>query len=662
MKKIYYGAAYYPELWDEETIEIDIGLMNNTGINVARMGEFAWSSMEPREGEIDLSFFVNIIKKLKNNGIDTVFCTPTPTPPIWMTHGHPERLHVNQDGIRMIHGARQHICTNNDYFRKRVKIIIEAICKAIAPLDGLFAWQTDNEFKCHVAECYCEHCRDLWHIWLKKKYKTIENLNKLWGADIWSEAYLDFDQVPQPLKAPFLHNSSLSTAYKLFSRETIAEFNTMQAGIIKKYSKAPVTHNTNKYFGVDSQQIFANLDFASFDDYPDCDNYHEMIYNYSIWRNVFDKPFWVMETSPSHNGCLDGNWMQKPHRPGFLTVEALCAFAMGAEGFSYWLWRQQRSGCEQIHSSVISSWGKPTIGYSEVIKTKNMINEIADIIENTVPVKGKAAVTFSDYANVFLSVESMGYPHYQALMKGMYETFAAAGIRAEFIMEHIDPSEYKLLVTPFMPAVREEYLQKGIKFAENGGTWIIGPMTGYRTCEHTVHTDAGLGHFDKLAGVITQATFPSRGAETKLSSMGFEAKADYYAALFTPKDSKSMGSVISGIGEGLSFLTERKTGKGKIVMLGAYPSGASGNAMLQAILKHYAEETGIKENFKTTDGTVSILRQNKSEEYIFFINMDGKGGKFYIEHETTDELTGEIIQSGWNQIDRYDYIITKRKK
>ncbi|RKL64999.1 beta-galactosidase, partial [Salipaludibacillus neizhouensis] len=78
--KLYHGAAYYPELWDEKVIEEDINLMKEAGINVARMGEFAWHTMEQEEGNIDIRFFVDIVHKLHENGIETVMCTPTPTP------------------------------------------------------------------------------------------------------------------------------------------------------------------------------------------------------------------------------------------------------------------------------------------------------------------------------------------------------------------------------------------------------------------------------------------------------------------------------------------------------------------------------------------------------------------------------------------------------
>src|SRR5690348_1209004 len=108
MKKLFHGAAYYPELWPETEIDRDIAEMKRIGINVVRMGEFAWSKMEPHEGRISLDFFVRVLDRLHAADIGVVFCTPTPTPPVWLTHGHPERCFVDAEGRVMIHGARQH--------------------------------------------------------------------------------------------------------------------------------------------------------------------------------------------------------------------------------------------------------------------------------------------------------------------------------------------------------------------------------------------------------------------------------------------------------------------------------------------------------------------------------------------------------------------------
>ena len=202
MESLYHCAAYYPELWPESDIENDIFYMKKAGINLVRMGEFAWHFMEPAEDQINISFFVRIVNLLYKNGIKTIMCTPTPTPPIWLTHNHPERLVKDQSGNLYIHGARQHVCTNNPYLRKRGLIITEAMAEAFQGNPAVIAWQLDNELKALVGECVCDECRKKWHQWLKNKYGTIEALNEAWGTEIWSESYQSFEQVVQPLTPP----------------------------------------------------------------------------------------------------------------------------------------------------------------------------------------------------------------------------------------------------------------------------------------------------------------------------------------------------------------------------------------------------------------------------------------------------------------------------
>ena len=49
-----YGVSYYPEQKTKEELEQDLVLIKESGINTVRMGEFAWSRMEPEEGHFAL--------------------------------------------------------------------------------------------------------------------------------------------------------------------------------------------------------------------------------------------------------------------------------------------------------------------------------------------------------------------------------------------------------------------------------------------------------------------------------------------------------------------------------------------------------------------------------------------------------------------------------
>ena len=82
--------------------------------------------------------------------------------------------------------------------------------------------------------------------------------------------------------------------------------------------------------------------------------------------------------------------------------------------------------------------------------------------------------------------------------------------------------------------------------------------------------------------------------------------------------------------------------------------------MLQAIIRHYALEAGIQDARITTPGTITILRKKGKELYNIFINMDGSGGQYYADNGCTDAFTGKAIPAGWNQLGKYEYVITKK--
>ena len=657
-KKLYHGAAYYPELWDEKVMNEDINMMKQTGINVVRMGEFAWSNMEPEEDQFDLSFFINAINKLYENGIETIMCTPTPTPPIWFTYGHPERMYVERDGRVMGHGSRQHACTNHSYFRERAALITEHIAQAVGNLPGVIGWQIDNEFKCHVSECMCATCKELWHQWLEERYGTVEQLNEAWGAQIWSEYYHSFEQVPQPGHAPFLHNSSLSTMYQLFSMEKIAEFCDEQAAIIRNYSGAPITHNSSVMFSVDNERLFKNLDFASFDTYATIDNFPAYLINSDLWRNFKKgKDFWVMETSTSYAASLES--YASPHPNGYLKAEAAAAYALGAEGFSYWLWRQQRAGCEQPHGSVISAWGKPTVGYANVLEVEKMRKEIEPIILATRPSQAELAITYSDRAKAFLKTESHRGLNHRALVTDFYEKILSMGIHRDLIPEGASLEGYKVLLTPFIPYVSSEFLARTKQFVENGGVWIAGPLTGGRTESHTVHTDRALGELENTVGAEVLFTYPMDNSGTIGRAFGVSAPLGMWSSVFEFDQEKSVGMIEEGLSEGKSFITEHRLGAGKIVMLGSMPQGAEGALMLQKLVDHYSQEANLSLRTDVTKGTIVAPRQGEGYSVWFVINMDGNGGSVTLPIEGIDLQTNSKVSPGKLEVGKFEYRVIR---
>ena len=92
------GAPHYPEHVDESFWERDAERLAAAGANTVRIGEFAWHLWEPYEGQFEFDLFDRAIQVLARHGIKTILCTPTATPPRWLTVNYPEALRVDANG------------------------------------------------------------------------------------------------------------------------------------------------------------------------------------------------------------------------------------------------------------------------------------------------------------------------------------------------------------------------------------------------------------------------------------------------------------------------------------------------------------------------------------------------------------------------------------
>src|SRR5690606_13524976 len=108
----------------------------------------------------------------------------------------------------------------------------------------------------------------------------------------------------------------------------------------------------------------------------------------------------------SHNGWFGSH--ATAHPPGFLVAEAVASFALGAEALCYWLWRQQRTGCELPHSAIMSTWFAPSIGQAQVMAVEAARKELEPLLLTTRPAVAEVAVTWSDLGRAMLQTEPLG--------------------------------------------------------------------------------------------------------------------------------------------------------------------------------------------------------------------------------------------------------------
>lgn len=76
-KTILYGAACYDEYAPVDRVEKDAQIMQAAGIDVVRIAESTWGTLEPQPGAFDFSHIDRTLAAMHRHGIKVITGTPT---------------------------------------------------------------------------------------------------------------------------------------------------------------------------------------------------------------------------------------------------------------------------------------------------------------------------------------------------------------------------------------------------------------------------------------------------------------------------------------------------------------------------------------------------------------------------------------------------------
>ncbi|MEQ6204549.1 beta-galactosidase [Sulfitobacter sp. HNIBRBA2951] len=499
------GVCYYPEHWPRKIWEEDAARMVEAGLTWVRIGEFAWSRLEPSQGDYRFGWLDDAIEVLGKAGLKVVLGTPTATPPRWIVDKHPDMLAVDVDGRPRGFGSRRHYCFSHEGYKAEAAKIVQLMTERYGRNPYVAAWQTDNEYGCHATTIsYSVPARDAFRDWLRGRYgDDIAALNEAWGNVFWSMDYDSFDQIELPNLTVTEPNPAHSLAFRRFSSDQVVAFNRAQVEIIRAHSGLPIAHNyMGKITDFDHFAVGADLDIASWDAYPlgfldestSFDPAHKQAYarqgdpdfqafHHDLYRAVGKAGtgggrWWVMEQQPG-----PVNWA--PHNPaplpGMVRLWTWEAFAHGAEAVCYFRWRQAPFAQEQMHAGLLRPDSEEAAGMAEVYAVAEELSSAPDAHAVQAPV----ALMF-DYDADFawkvqphaqgLSYFELVFAHYRALRK--------LGLSVDIVPPTTqDFSGYSLVLVPGMM-----HVSGALKAALNAAEIpvVLGPRTGARTSEMSI--------------------------------------------------------------------------------------------------------------------------------------------------------------------------------
>jgi beta-galactosidase len=496
------GVCYYPEHWPESWWAEDARRMKALGLSYVRIGEFAWSRLEPDPGVYIFDWLDRAIETLGSAGLKVVLGTPTATPPKWLIDAHPDILPVDPaTGHVRGFGSRRHTDFSSSVWFDAAMRITEVLARRYGDNPHIAGWQTDNELACHeTAASASPAARTGFRDWCRARYGSIDALNSAWGNVFWSMEYRSFDEIELPVLAVTETSPAARMAFARYTSDKVVAFHDAMVAIIRAHSPGRfVTHNfiPMPETGVDNHALAAPLDFASYDNYPlgrtDLAMARASADDFLPWQRtghpdfqaiLFDqtrgltgKPFWVMEQQPG-----PVNWARHNPRPapGMVRLWSWEAFAHGAAVVSFFRWRQAPFAQEQMHAGLLRPDSSEAEAWPEIVQ---LAGELA-AIDLPPPTPSPVAIIIDIEAQWLSGIERQGRGYdYTALVSQYYGALRRLGLDADFVAPGAELSAYKLVLAPALAMPDSDAVAQ---LRDCPGLVVLGPRSGAKTRDVTI--------------------------------------------------------------------------------------------------------------------------------------------------------------------------------
>ncbi|MDF2872224.1 MAG: beta-galactosidase [Anaerocolumna sp.] len=645
MNKLLYGVAYYDEYMPYERLQEDVKMMKAAGINVVRIAESTWSTLEPQEGIFNFHHIDRVLAAMEAADIKVIIGTPTYAVPTWMVKAHPDVLAITPQG-QSKYGPRQNMDITNPTYLYYSERVIRKLMEHVKDHPSVIGYQVDNETK-HYNACG-SNVQHRFIKYLKDKFENLEDLNKAYGFDYWSNRINDWNDFPDVTATI---NGSLSSEFARFQRSLVTEFLNWQAEIIREYKRDEqfITHNFDfawrgHSFGI--QTDVNHFDAARSLDIAGVDIYHpsqeeltgrEISFGGDVARSMKRDNYFVIETEAQ----AFAGWVPFP---GQLKLQAFSHLASGANMVSYWHWHSLHNAIETYWKGLLSHDFQPNPAYEEAKIIGKAFDRLSPKLIN-LKKQNKVAVLFSNESLTALNSFS-GFNEgleYNTILRRMYDALYNLNVPCDFI----DPSsetieDYSLILVPALYAAPDSLLNRLNTYVENGGNIIYGLRSGFTDDNVKVRASKQPGIIEKACGVsysqfvsaknvtLKDYTYEIDSAETNVQTL---------IELLTPTTAKILARYNHPYWGEYAAITQNQYGTGTATYIGCLP----GAELMEAILKPLLTSTGLWDKDQELHFPLitksGINQEGKKLHYYFNYSMEPHS--FEYPHDSGTELLTE---------------------
>ncbi len=618
------GVDYYPHYFEDSNIEKELENILSLNANCIRIGDFIWQLVEPRENEYDFSYFKNLVEVAGKKSIDVMICTPTSTFPSWLKKKHPDVMIVDSDNNKIAFGGRREYCYNSDNYLHYAKKITKKMVEEFREYNNVINFQVDNEFGHEGSDyCYCENCLKKFQIYLKDKYKTIENYNKQSGSIFWSKSYSDFDEIEIPRKTITYHNPQLLLEWDRFRSHSINKFGIELINVINetKLERQEVTHNFFPGFfnlAYDQNELSKYLDFVSYDNYPVWGGLKEPVSPAQVSlchdyiRGLKNQNFWVVEQIMGAQGHDVIGYLPRANQSKMWSYHA---FAHGCENMFYFSYRTTHIGQEQFCYGLVDQDNKNKRRYEEAQDFFKNIKKHEEVLKTEINAKIAVLYDYDNIAHWKRQRQSSNFDFMNEMLR-FYRAFYTLNQKIDVISIEKNLDNYDVVVVPVMQIFDSRLLDKLKKFASEGKVIIFTYRSGIKDKNANIYLGkTPPSMIEELAGVnIAEIESLQATQSVDISINNKVCKVDTFREMLELRSAKSYATYLDSDFKEQVAIATNDYNKCKVFYVGA---GIDEEAALE-VAKESLDYTSA--SYIQTPEHFEIIKRGENEDTVFYIN------------------------------------------
>ena len=673
-KRLLHGGDYNPDQWLDypDTLKDDLRLMKLANVNTMTVGIFAWSALEPTEGNYNFEWLDKIIDDVYNQGGRVILATPSGARPAWLSEKYPEVLRTNDRREKMLHGGRHNHCFSSPIYREKTQKMNYKLAERYGNHPALIMWHVSNEYS---GDCHCELCQENFRDWLKNKYKTIENVNKAWWGPFWSHTYTDWSQIESPSSIGENAVHGLNLDWKRFVTDQTIGFYENEAKPLRELTpNVPITTNFMAdtddlipFQSLNYDKFSKHVDILSWDCYPAWHNDWETTKDLAtkvgfindLYRSLKQQPFLIMECTPS-----GVNWhnVNKAKRPGMHTLASMQLLAHGSDSVLYFQWRKSRGSSEKFHGAVIDH------DNSEENRVFKEVSQVGEILDKIKEIKGsmkqsKVAIIY-DWENDWALKDAQGFGkesrRYPQTLQSHYKYFWDKNISVDVVTPQQDLSKYSLVVAPMMYMMTEETMDRFRDYVKNGGVLVGSYLSGLVNETDLTYLGGWPKTLQEIYGIDVKeidTLYPKDRNSIKFGNESFEVVD--YCTIIEAKEAEVLAKYEEDFYKNTPAITKNNLEKGKAYFIGARTNQEFLSKFYDKIVKDL--DINEVEDFISECGISIQIRENEDAKYYFVMNFTEEEKNIGIKGSYLNLISGKMMER-LNLMKPYDVYVLKKNK